>query len=240
MLAVRVTVALLLGACGRIGFDPLSTRDAEGGDATTADGSGSGLLLHFAFEADGLMKDRATGHDATCTTCPVTSAGVRSGTTSARFGGAACLLIPGADLSPPVVTFALWTKQADQRASSLFGKALMGATQIKNSLELYSLTGSSSIFVTAGGTTIQVSSGIGAWHHIAAVFDGSKLTAYVDGVLDSSQAGLPATLYAADPFRIGCDQNRGVEESYFVGDLDEVQLYGRALSAAEIQVLATP
>ena len=44
---------------------------------------------------------------------------------------------------------------------------------------------------------------------------------------------------ASDPFRIGCDMDGGVILSYYGGSLDDVRLYDRPLSAAEIATLAT-
>ncbi len=236
-----MTLALvLLGACGRVGFAPLARGDGSVADGTAIDAAATDLLLHFAFESDGLLHDRATGHDATCTSCPISAPGVRASTMAARFDGTNCLIIPAADLSPPAVTFAVWVKQSDMRQSTMFGKPLKGATQFKNSIEMYSPANSNDINLIAGDATISVTSAIGSWHHIAGTFDGNTLTGYVDGVADSMRSGLSATLYADDPFRIGCDQDTGSELSHYFGDLDEVRLYDRVLTPAEIGLLATP
>lgn len=240
MLVVAALVALSLLGCGRIDFDPQATGDATAGDVASGDTTSSDLVLSFQFEADGLVRDHAGGPDATCTACPTSAPGVRTGTTAARFNGNQCLLIAAGNRSPPVVTVALWTKQTQLQMATMFGKAFNGATEFGDSLEVYTLSGSSSIYLIAGDSTLQMTSTLGAWHHVAAVYDGTTFTAYLDGVLENMQMGLAPTPYAADPFRIGCDQNIGVEENYFTGDLDEVRLYDRVLSAAEIQALATP
>lgn len=247
MLVVPAIAAiLLLGACGRIGFDPHGIDDAtggegaSGGDGANGDTGSSGLLLSFQFEADGLVRDHAGGPDATCTACPTSVPGVRTGTTAARFSGSQCLLITSGNRTPPVITFALWTKQPTLQTATMFGKPRNGASQTGNSLEVYTLSTGSSIYVVAGNSTVQMTSALGAWHHVAVVFDGSTLTGYIDGVVDNMKTGLTPTIYAGDPFRIGCDQNTGVEENYFTGDLDEVRIYDRALSAVEIKALATP
>lgn len=79
---------------------------------------------------------------------------------------------------------------------------------------------------------------LGGWHHVAAVFDpASKQALYFDGVETLSSS--PATSIVADPLgstiRIGC---RGDDTNFFGGVVDDVRVYSRALSAAEIAALA--
>jgi hypothetical protein len=79
------------------------------------------------------------------------------------------------------------------------------------------------------------------WHHVAGVFDptGPAQTVYLDGV--PTLASPSATMIIADPnsttIRIGC---RGDDSNYFGGLIDEVRVYSRALSTAEIAALAAP
>jgi hypothetical protein len=78
------------------------------------------------------------------------------------------------------------------------------------------------------------------WHHVAAVFapGGSTQALYIDGV--KVPAGTPALSITSDPLgsniRIGC---RGDDTNYFEGTIDEVRVYSRALSDAEITALAS-
>jgi hypothetical protein len=79
----------------------------------------------------------------------------------------------------------------------------------------------------------------GAWHHVAAVFDPSGPTQaiYLDGV--KTPDSTPASVIVPDPIastiRIGC---RGDESYFWNGLIDEVRVYSRALSDAEITALA--
>ncbi len=80
-----------------------------------------------------------------------------------------------------------------------------------------------------------------AWHHIAAVFDpasGGMQALFLDGVKTLSQS--PASVIIPDPdpttIRIGC---RGDDSNYYPGVIDEVRVYSRALSDAEIATLAS-
>ena len=79
----------------------------------------------------------------------------------------------------------------------------------------------------------------GAWHHFAATRSGDTLTLYLDGVKIGSQSGFAGTLIGGSDFKLALGQN--VAGGYRLqGKLDEVRLYKRALSAAEIAVLADP
>ncbi|OKI46770.1 hypothetical protein A6A27_36910 [Micromonospora sp. CB01531] len=71
------------------------------------------------------------------------------------------------------------------------------------------------------------------WHHVAAVFDGSRLTVYLDGVADSSIATAVVPGSGTASIKLG---GRGDDTfQRLKGDLDEAAVYDRALSAAELQ-----
>ncbi|MEM7351802.1 MAG: LamG domain-containing protein, partial [Acidobacteriota bacterium] len=88
-----------------------------------------------------------------------------------------------------------------------------------------------------------LSSGItvadGLWHHVAGVFDGTDLVLYVDGIEDGRVDASGRTIDTTADLQIGRNWNLGVS-SFFSGQLDELRLYDRALSAAEIGTLAAP
>jgi hypothetical protein len=73
----------------------------------------------------------------------------------------------------------------------------------------------------------------GQWHHIAAVYDGAKKTLYVDGQVDA-QAG-----YSAAVSKNNVNVRLGFNSEYVTGQydglLDDVRVYGRALSQGEVQ-----
>ncbi len=74
---------------------------------------------------------------------------------------------------------------------------------------------------------------VGQWTHVAITFDGSTLTGYVNGVAIGSKA---ATFnLQGDPLTVA---QAHLGENYFNGAVDDVQVYDRALSAAEVAALA--
>ena len=84
--------------------------------------------------------------------------------------------------------------------------------------------------------------GTGAWHHIVATYDGSSTAAgikiYVDGSAQTTTASpdtLTASILTATDLKIGTDIPGQSDE--FVGKLDDVRVYNRVLSAAEVTQL---
>ena len=70
------------------------------------------------------------------------------------------------------------------------------------------------------------------WTHLAATYDGSALKLFVNGTAAATIAVTGALNLSSDPIRIGGNTIWG---EYFSGRIDEVRVYNRALSAAEIQ-----
>ncbi|MER7444506.1 beta-N-acetylglucosaminidase domain-containing protein [Micromonospora avicenniae] len=71
------------------------------------------------------------------------------------------------------------------------------------------------------------------WHHVAAVFDGSRLTVYLDGVEDNSVETSVSPGGGTASVKLG---GRGDDMSQRLqGDLDEAAIYDRALTAAELE-----
>jgi hypothetical protein len=89
----------------------------------------------------------------------------------------------------------------------------------------------------------QVSISTNQWHHIAGTYDGSTIALYVDGVLAASSSHSGALSSNSGFLSIGSEDGRTgacpscVGTRYFKGLLDEVGIYGRALSSSEIQSL---
>ena len=70
------------------------------------------------------------------------------------------------------------------------------------------------------------------WHHLAATYDGTMIKWYGDGRFVNSEE---RTLDTIDNVQMG---KRGDNYNYFPGRVDEVRIYSRALSEAEIAWLA--
>lgn len=79
-----------------------------------------------------------------------------------------------------------------------------------------------------GPSTLQVNN----WAHLAATYDGAQLRLYVNGVQVNSRAHTGNLPTSSGPLSFGGDPVFG---QFFPGRIDEIRIYDRALSAAEIQ-----
>lgn len=71
------------------------------------------------------------------------------------------------------------------------------------------------------------------WHHVAAVRSNGRLSLYVDGLLDSESHAFDDAAFdltATAPLRIGAGPN-----DFFAGEMSDVRIYDRGLSAADVQ-----
>jgi uncharacterized repeat protein (TIGR01451 family) len=89
----------------------------------------------------------------------------------------------------------------------------------------------------------QVAISTNQWHHIAGTYDGSTIALYIDGALASSTAHTGTISSNSGFLSIGSEDGRTgtcpacVGTRYYKGLIDEVTIYDRALSAAEIQAI---
>jgi hypothetical protein len=87
----------------------------------------------------------------------------------------------------------------------------------------------------AAPTTIP----LGEWTHLAATFDGATKVLYVNGIQVAAQANSNAIFYESVPVGIGAHRQGNIVADLFTGFIDEVSLYDRALTPAEIYAIVT-
>ncbi len=84
----------------------------------------------------------------------------------------------------------------------------------------------------------------GHLYHVAMIFDGTRLSGFVNGVLDGSTPASGSIVATDFPLRIGAyapinGLPVGGSKSFFSGNIDDVRIYSRALSSNEVQQLYT-
>jgi hypothetical protein len=72
---------------------------------------------------------------------------------------------------------------------------------------------------------------LNAWTHIATTYDGANQRFYINGALVATKAQTGSIAVGNQPLRIG---GNNVSGEFFRGIIDEVRVYNRALSAADI------
>jgi hypothetical protein len=231
---MRVGLVVCLAACGRASFDPRPRLDAA---------TDPSLVAHYTFDGTDMLADLTGTHRLTCSDCPIQTGGYLG--SAASFSGTQCLVIPDAlALRPSLLSVATWfTVPTTLPSADLVARSLDGATSVSNTFELEYGKSSNIPQVTAhlgptfaGLTRAPIEAG--GWRHVAAVFDGATLTLFIGGIQVASSSS-PPFVYAADDYRLGCDFDNGVIVNRLVGSLDDVRIYNRALSQAEVLALAS-
>jgi Concanavalin A-like lectin/glucanases superfamily len=162
-----------------------------------------------------------------------------------KFDGSYCLTRTGTNLSfndASAFSAMVWVKST--RSSSPWESALVSAPNhysltvdanpaTQRFLAALATTQSTSFAYTSATSTGQVPTG--TWHHLALVYDtaAASMTQYLDGAKLQSRTQTGTVTTGAVDVLLGCRKDSKLSE-FFIGTLDEVLLYTRALTAAEV------
>ncbi|RAU98608.1 LamG-like jellyroll fold domain-containing protein [Paenibacillus sp. YN15] len=203
------------------------------------------LIAHWSLnETSGTTAADNSGNDidGTLTNGPVWTAGHTNGALSfdgtddyINLGNPAALRLTGA------MTLSAWVYvDTFTHAGRIIAK--QGAASNRGWTLNVESDGKASFQIATNSTTVQLvnsASAIptGQWVHLAGVYEpGTALRIYVNGTLSNSNT----TSIAASQYNNTLNVNIGRRPSgdlYFDGKIDEVRVYGRALSAAEISAI---
>jgi hypothetical protein len=87
---------------------------------------------------------------------------------------------------------------------------------------------------TTGMTTVPVT---GTWYHVCGMYTGSLARVYVNGAQEGTDAAVSAAFAATGNTIIGTAKYNSVRTDYTPGTIDEVRIYSRVLTSAEINAL---
>ena len=244
---VRAPARGLWPARLRRGAPPASSADAASGAAPcpTCD---DGLIAHWPLDDTGTTAhDVIAGHDGSVVGETAWGPG--------RIGGALGVTdgyveIDNWDVTTPALhalTIAEWIqptsgfRQNNDRyfASYWWDGNSHGALEIDSDNNGVGLR---CVFDIGGEWTfaeVDVTVPADSWSHIACVYDGAMLTAYLDGVAYQPQAVTGALKTTVElPLVIGGGVEPGDSQNLFDGSIDDVRIYDRALGSAELAELA--
>jgi len=131
------------------------------------------------------------------------------------------------------ITVACWIKKNDNdQTSCLISKS--------DSFKLYIDQFSRGITFACGGIGRPLSSSTDVcdnkWHHVAGVYDGSMMSIYIDGVLDSSKGAVGQI--ATNDYKVAIASDDNFSEQKLQGVIDEARIYNQGLSAERIVAIA--
>ena len=248
---MRGAVLLALAGCGRLGFSSSSDAAAD----VVADADVNGIVGWWAMESiagDMTADSSGHGHPGVCSSaamsCPVIVAGKHGN--GLRFDGVNDHLdiADAPDLETTIAfTVAAWLWIDALPTGSnyyCFANKFIG-TQTGNSWQVCVTQSGALYFGTAYNAvngddlyTNNILVTTAAWHHIAVRWDGTFKTIWFDGV---NETGQPASItFDGSPIVLGYDIDNSAPVAPLAGILDDVRIYNRALSDAEIVPLSAP
>jgi hypothetical protein len=197
-----------------------------------------GLVGHWSFDGGSFVDRSGTGNNAT----NIGGVLVQGASVDAmRFSNAAASYAQienAASLNPTsAITLAAWVRNPSGRTGndSIIDK---GATSHSPPFYQYHLGygGGFSFDLAIGGARRTVTGGgaNGLWQFVAATYDGSAMRLFIDGVQVNSLTVSGSITSYARPLRLGRFSNVAVSSDV---EVDEVRIYNRALSGAEILAL---
>ncbi len=142
------------------------------------------------------------------------------------------------DLNPTEFTISAWIKRdaADSGTASIVSKRDAAFTQgydlrilNDNTIQVFWKNGSDQ------SLTSNTSIPDDEWHHVAACYDGTTISLYIDGVLDNS-ASRTAPVDTDESFYIAA-AGKNTPTAHFQGNIDEVRVWSAGLTADQLRYI---
>jgi hypothetical protein len=188
--------------------------------------AGGPVLAYGLNEGTGTVTDDASpsGNDGTLVNATWNATG-RYGTAAQLGGGATLVRSNGAVTLDASFTIEAWVLNPENNGYETI-------LTVGSNRDLYLINGQ----LTFWTGTNDVSFGAvpaGAWRHVALTYDGTTLRAYLDGVQLGASATVAISATSAT-LQLGAWMFGGSSYDFLSGSIDEVRVYARALTPAEI------
>jgi Concanavalin A-like lectin/glucanases superfamily/Bacterial Ig-like domain/Bacterial Ig domain len=207
--------------------------------AAPGSGQATGLVAAYSFdEGSGTQAFDSSGGGKTATVVGASWAAAGRFGSGLSFDGVNDRVdLPGlGTFYDSAFTLEAWVKKAGTKLDATVVGSWVGGSQNGGPmLWVHNTVGRHHLTLTRTGTNYLDSTRspvVGQWQHLAATFDGATARFYVDGVETASRA-FTGNVGDSNTWRVGAyGPGPG---GFFDGLVDEVRVYNRALSAAEIQ-----
>jgi len=233
------------GAAGTLYVDDIRLYAVPVATTLPADPGTAGLVAKYKFDGD--AKDSAGTHHATLVGSPTYVAGKVGQALNVPFDVQYAVVDYAADLAMNTFSVAAWVNVADVSYSrGVLGTRIGGEYTFDLKVEatrIHADVGSGTAWLNTSVDITAAQGGVvslNEWHHIACVVDDAADTAamFLDGVPAATVTftGTPLFMKSGQSLGIGRDYDGAAE--YMHGMIDEVCIYNRTLSAAEVAWMA--
>lgn len=202
------------------------------------DGAGTVAIDHIAPTANGTLTNGPTWS----TDVPGNTSNPNPNNNSILFDGTNDYVVSANSPGLPTTdfTYTAWIKPTNTDAADK--TILMASNAGSNELGIFRTAALGiSVFTNnaarIANSTKKVSAG--SWSHVAVTRQGTSLKLYIDGILDTTVTDSSGALaFSTCPLLIGTDADSactGTLGDYWKGNIDDVRVYGAALSQTDIQ-----
>ena len=229
----RLRTILLMALVMGLAWFPVAKADLD-----------DGLVAYYPF--DGNANDKSgNGNDGTINGATLTADRFGNADSAYSFNGNGnSIIVPNSPtLNPATSTLSVWVKISYDAPA---GMDIVGKDG--ESLERQYLISRNQSFRTHVGDRFgkfsfydcQTRIVLKQWYHVAQTSDGNSLKLYVNGQYESPlyiSSVNDGTINSSQPLRIGGGAPSGTPPFWFAGVIDDIRIYNRALSEAEIKQL---
>ena len=229
-------------------LDLLASGMTTGGPATRiyrngqAADSTNGLRMYYSFDVNGgawVPDDSGNGHTGAVSGATFTTNGARGGAYS--FDGNDRIVVARPEFIHGLtsVSYGAWFNPATAHIGGILGKTGDNDVTIQLNIGATPPNLHNSLQTTAEGHYVQVENQLryGEWQHVMVTHDGTWMRMYCDGVLTTSIAYSVAAPIRSNSLGMAVGDRSSSSYWRFRGLIDEVRVYDRALSAAEVASL---
>ena len=228
-----------------------------GGTGGGSGGSGGGsaigdLLAHYSFDstANLLRDDSGRGFNLSAVQGVVSSTSGRVGAGALRTAGVRLRALVDASFSSAASTLSFFVRPTAAgswnprlvavgpggRSAHYYGLFLDGAATAPRRAAFLQDGNDSYPPVYSAAGAVPTGSGAAQWTHLAVTHDGRTAVIYVNGVASTTATDRRALGSFSSAILMVAGADNGLD--LFTGDLDEIRIFNRALSAAEVTTLA--
>ena len=245
-----LTIGVDNGGTGVVYIDSIVLTGAARDLVSPVDPGTAGLLAHYPLDGD-YQDASGNGLNGSAVGNPVFENDPARGQVLSLNGIDAAVDLGASDIFnfPGSFSLSVWANITE--FNSNWGHALLGKRGESGvGWQLRRHSGNPNLTFTTRGTdgpddprgNIDITTAFGQWVHVAAVYDmeAGQRTVYVNGSVDVSIDDGGTVANATQNTYIGARSNSANTgpEAFFSGSLDEVRVYGRALSLEEVASLA--